>query len=65
MITASELKVGTVFKVGTEVLVVQKLEGTSAQEFSVMEPAQSVNYLIALYGIFPPEPDTNRYSYYR
>ena len=28
MITASELKVGTVFKVGTEVLVVQKLEGT-------------------------------------
>lgn len=28
MITASELKVGTVFKSGTEVLVVQKLEGT-------------------------------------
>ena len=28
MITASELKVGTVFKAGTEVLVVQKLEGT-------------------------------------
>ncbi|MEI8095379.1 MAG: elongation factor P [Spirochaetales bacterium] len=28
MLTASELKVGTVFKVGTEVLVVQKLEGT-------------------------------------
>ena len=28
MITASELKVGTVFKSGSEVLVVQKLEGT-------------------------------------
>ncbi len=28
MITASELRVGTVFKAGTEVLVVQKLEGT-------------------------------------
>jgi len=28
MITASELKVGTVFKSGTEVLVVQRLDGT-------------------------------------